>query len=65
MIFVQEGSLTLRGLTIRHGKQENGGALYAAPGTTVTIEDCVFTDNEAKNYGAIDNRGQMTINRST
>ncbi|MDJ0840468.1 MAG: hypothetical protein QNK37_28415, partial [Acidobacteriota bacterium] len=29
VIFVQEGSLTLRGLTIRHGKQENGGALYA------------------------------------
>ncbi|MDJ0838751.1 MAG: choice-of-anchor Q domain-containing protein, partial [Acidobacteriota bacterium] len=65
VIFVQEGSLTLRGLTIRHGKQENGGALYAAPGTIVTIEDCVFTDNEAKNYGAIDNRGQMTITRST
>jgi sugar lactone lactonase YvrE len=66
------GNLTLRGLKLNGGRgngaSENGfgGGLYNDG--TVTLERCVFQDNEASNYGGgIHNalNANLTIRRST
>ncbi|MCS6802575.1 MAG: choice-of-anchor Q domain-containing protein [Chloroflexota bacterium] len=44
-------SLTLRNLTLRDGKAENGGAILALGSATVTLERVVFLDNRADSWG--------------
>ncbi|MDJ0841684.1 MAG: right-handed parallel beta-helix repeat-containing protein [Acidobacteriota bacterium] len=64
VFFVQSGTVTLRNLIVRHGNQNTGAGIYISPGAGATISNCSFKNNEADDYGAVDNRGFTQINNS-
>jgi hypothetical protein len=50
-LFDVTGALTLSGLTLRSGYQQEGGAIVCQAGSSITISACLFSDNNA-DYGA-------------
>lgn len=50
----EDSSAVVRGVTIRNGRADYGGALACANGSSPTIENCIFSDNEATAAGALD-----------
>jgi hypothetical protein len=68
VFFIEEGAtVILKGLTIRRGKpairDEHGGGIMNDG--TLTLKNCVVTDNVADGGGGIWNRGVLTIINST
>jgi hypothetical protein len=60
-IFLNDGStVTLERLTLTHGRDTLGGAIYNAGGASLTIKNCVLTDNEAT--GDVDALGGAVYN---
>lgn len=68
VFLVEEGAtVILKGLTIRHGKpslQEECGGGIANKGT-LTLENCVVSDNTANDGAGICNSGALTLINST
>lgn len=65
-------SLTLNALTVQSGKalasssMSNAGGLFIPTGSTATLSNCAFRNNDAQSSGgAIENRGALTINACT
>jgi hypothetical protein len=68
VFLVEEGvTVILEGLTIRHGKpsvqDEHGGGIYNYG--TLTLENCVVTNNMANGGGGICNSGVLTLINSS
>jgi predicted outer membrane repeat protein len=68
VFLVEEGTdVTLDGMTIQHGKpslqDEHGGGIYNYG--TLTLENCVVTDNIAIGGGGICNDGELMLINST
>lgn len=45
---VEGGNLTLAHLTIENGLGTNGGAIYVALGSTLTVSNCIFLNNTVR-----------------
>ncbi len=57
-------SVTITGLTAQGGgSPDQGGALFARQGTTVTVTDSVLASNAAQFGGALVNRGTLFLTR--
>lgn len=48
---VYTANLVLADITLRNGAAHNGGAIFATPSKTVTLNNVELTDNAAVNYG--------------
>lgn len=64
IIDVQEGTVTLTGLTFEDGAAATGGAVYASFGTTVAMTDDGFSTDTATTGGALYVTGGSTVNAS-
>jgi predicted outer membrane repeat protein len=60
-------NVTLINLKMRDGKGTGGangnagGAIYAAAGTNLALETCLFTNNEANSGGAVYAAGGLSV----
>jgi len=69
---ITAGNIILKEVTVTDGKvapgfnQPNtaGGGIYLGDDTGLTVEDCIFTDNEAGMGGAIYSRGTLVVRRT-
>jgi hypothetical protein len=64
-LITSETTVTIRGMTIRHGQptgdvEDGGGILNQG---TLTLEGCIVSDNTARNGGAMYNQGTLTLVR--
>ena len=57
-------NLTVRNGNVQNAALKNGGAMVLSSLVTSTITGCVIADNFAAANGAIDNRGNLTIDNS-
>ncbi len=59
-------SVTIRNMTLSHGSEEDGGAVYIYEGSALNLRDCAFKDNRGtRNGGAINNSGSLTVSGTT
>ena len=73
IIHVHSGNVSITGLALRQGDANNdpasgraGGAVYNAPGSTLTLNACSMSVNQAQGGGgAIYNAGTLSLNGST
>jgi len=73
ILHVHEGNVSITGLTLLQGDANNdqasgraGGAVYNAPASTLTLNACAMTINQAQGGGgAIYNGGTLSLNGST
>ena len=73
IIHVHHGNVSITGLTLLQGDSNNdqgsgsaGGAIHNAAGSTLTLNLCTMTLNQAQGGGgAIFNAGTLSLNRST
>ena len=52
-VSLQSSNVSLIDSDFRNGRAEKGGILFAETGSTVSIERCSFTDNEASEHGGV------------
>lgn len=73
ILHVHSGNVSITGLTLLQGDSNNdqssgsaGGAVHNAAGSTLTLNLCTMTTNQASGGGgAIFNAGSLSLNRST
>lgn len=53
VVLLQGGSLTLAGTPVEGGTADEGGALWAGPGTSLVVQDLTFSGQRAQRGGAI------------
>jgi len=58
-------SVWLTGLTLENGNQYDGGAVYGAAGSSVTLTRCTLSGNLAVEGGGLLNDGAMVVNECT
>lgn len=56
---------SLKGLAMVNGNAYDGGAVYGAPGTSMTLNGCTMSGNLAVEGGALLNDGAMTLIQCT
>jgi CSLREA domain-containing protein len=67
-LWVDRGTLIARHLTITGARVDEGGALFVGPDGTANVSASLFLSNRAVSSGrggAIENRGRLTVVRST
>ena len=57
-------TLSLNSLTIAHGNASDGGGVFAAIGSTLTVTNSNFLNNSAGTGGAIDSGATLTVGNS-
>ena len=63
---ISNSKVTIRNLILKNGKSDNGGAIFSTK-STLTIENCTFSNNKATNKGGAIYvySGKLNVDKST